>query len=62
MLDRFWCGLRGHTDVLQVDRRDGRVYLLCTSCLRETPGWRVRPPVTRSDRAQTVPVITRRAA
>ena len=31
------CGLQGHDPVLQFT--DGRVFLRCTSCGFETPGW-----------------------
>jgi len=31
------CGLQGHDELMQF-RRD-RVYLLCTSCGHESPGW-----------------------
>ncbi len=42
-LRRLWCGLiRGHYDVLQVTH--GRVFLKCTHCLRETPGWNPSNP------------------
>lgn len=34
------CLLGSHGDVLVVE--PGRVYLRCTSCLRETTGWDVR--------------------
>ncbi len=45
-LRRLWCGLiRGHYDVLQVTR--GRVFLKCTHCLRETPGWNPSNPQKR---------------
>ncbi len=32
------CGLHGHDPVLQFT--DGRVFLRCTSCGFETPGWK----------------------
>ncbi|HEY3383317.1 MAG TPA: hypothetical protein VGK32_16210 [Vicinamibacterales bacterium] len=35
------CSLRGHDPVLQYDRT--RIYLRCTSCGHETPGWDVAP-------------------
>jgi hypothetical protein len=31
------CGLNGHDPVLQVER--GRLFLRCTSCGHESPGW-----------------------
>jgi hypothetical protein len=31
------CGLNGHDPVLQVD--GGRMFLRCSSCGHETPGW-----------------------
>jgi hypothetical protein len=35
------CGLRGHDSVLQYERT--RMFLRCTSCGHETPGWEVTP-------------------
>jgi hypothetical protein len=40
------CGLHGHDNLLQFER--GRVFLKCTSCGHESPGWNVsqtRPKV-----------------
>jgi hypothetical protein len=31
------CGIGGHDPLLQVE--DGRMFLRCTSCGHETPGW-----------------------
>jgi hypothetical protein len=33
------CGLHGHDSVLQYERT--RIFLRCTSCGHETPGWEV---------------------
>jgi hypothetical protein len=33
------CGLHGHDPLLQYERN--RIYLRCTSCGHETPGWEV---------------------
>jgi len=33
------CGLHGHDALLQYERN--RIYLRCTSCGHETPGWEV---------------------
>ncbi|HSK08147.1 MAG TPA: hypothetical protein VK911_01115 [Vicinamibacterales bacterium] len=39
------CGLHGHDLLLQYERN--RIYLRCTSCGRETPGWDVsRAPLS----------------
>ena len=35
------CGLHGHDSVLQYERN--RMFLRCTSCGHETPGWEVEP-------------------
>jgi hypothetical protein len=35
------CGLQGHDSVLQYERT--RMFLRCTSCGHETPGWEVTP-------------------
>jgi hypothetical protein len=35
------CGLHGHDSVLQYERT--RMFLRCTSCGHETPGWEVTP-------------------
>lgn len=40
--DRVWmrlCALRGHDDLTVY--AEGRLYLRCQSCGRETPGWNV---------------------
>jgi hypothetical protein len=41
------CGLHGHDPLLQFE--EGRVFLKCTSCGFETPGWETgeRPPRLR---------------
>ena len=31
------CGIHGHDPLLQVD--SGRIFLRCTTCGNETPGW-----------------------
>lgn len=36
-MDRFFCSLAGHRDVKQFEVT--RVYLRCSNCGRETPGW-----------------------
>jgi hypothetical protein len=38
----WMCGLHGHDSVLQYERT--RMFLRCTSCGHETPGWEVVPP------------------
>ena len=35
------CGLHGHDSILQYER--DRLFLVCTSCGHETPGWEVTP-------------------
>lgn len=37
-LRQFLCGLHGHDALLQYE--PGRLFLRCTSCGHETPGWR----------------------
>jgi hypothetical protein len=41
------CGLHGHDPLLQV--QEGRMFLRCTTCGHETPGWSTngRPPRLR---------------
>jgi hypothetical protein len=36
-IQTMMCGLQGHDPLLQVT--DGRMFLRCTSCGHETPGW-----------------------
>jgi hypothetical protein len=48
MLDRvrqMYCGLHGHDSLLQFEQ--DRMFLKCTSCGHETPGWDLAeaPPV-----------------
>ncbi len=42
------CGLHGHDSVLQYERT--RMFLRCTSCGHETPGWEVAPNATMMSR------------
>ena len=35
------CGLRGHDSISSTER--DRLFLVCTSCGHETPGWEVTP-------------------
>jgi hypothetical protein len=37
-LHRLWMCRRGHTDILRVEP-PGRIYVQCTTCGRQTPGW-----------------------
>ena len=39
------CGLHGHDPLLQVEH--GRIFLRCTSCGHETPGWSTSGRVPR---------------
>jgi hypothetical protein len=39
------CGLQGHDPLLQVS--EGRMFLRCTSCGHETPGWTTSPRAPR---------------
>jgi hypothetical protein len=39
------CGLQGHDPLLQVSK--GRMFLRCTSCGHETPGWTTSPRAPR---------------
>jgi hypothetical protein len=51
-LRRFLCGLAGHE--LMRGYSPGRLYLKCTSCSYETPGWVLkepRQPILRRGRA-----------
>ena len=43
------CGLHGHDALLQYERN--RIYLRCTSCGYESPGWEVRSAVPGRPRA-----------
>jgi hypothetical protein len=40
------CWLRAHVDLLH--HAPGRLYLRCTECGRETPGWTLDRPVPRA--------------
>lgn len=42
-LRRFFCGLHGHTMVLNFE--PSRISLQCTSCPYETPGWTLKEPL-----------------
>jgi hypothetical protein len=42
------CGLHGHDSVLQYERN--RMFLRCTSCGHETPGWEVTPAALKMQR------------
>ena len=46
MLTRLRCALDRHDDVLQSE--NGRLFLRCLSCGRETPGWNVMAPIPSS--------------
>ncbi len=53
-LQSFLCGLHGHDSLLQFDRH--RLYLRCSSCGFETPGWELSPSgSTTRRRADTRP-------
>jgi len=47
------CGLHGHDSVLQYERN--RMFLQCTSCGHETPGWEVTPGAFQMRRADPKP-------
>lgn len=38
---RFWCGVRGHTDVLTFEPT--KLALRCGNCGRESVGWEIQP-------------------
>lgn len=67
-LGQLWCGLRGHDQVLEYGV--SRVFLRCTSCDHETPGWRVdvrryqvtQPGDIRRQRARLLRTADRRVA
>jgi hypothetical protein len=42
------CALHGHDSILQYERT--RMFLRCTSCGHETPGWEVSPGAMRMTR------------
>ena len=39
---QMFCGLQGHDNMLQFEHE--HMYLRCTSCGHETPGWRLNDP------------------
>jgi hypothetical protein len=47
------CGMHGHDSVLQYERN--RMFLRCTSCGHETPGWEVTPAAFQMRRAEPRP-------
>jgi len=60
-IGRVLCGLQGHEHLLQFDRE--RLYLKCTSCGHESPGWSLSakrpvplPAPVRQPRVVTRPV------
>jgi len=52
-IQRILCGLHGHDSVLQYERT--RMFLRCTSCGHETPGWDVVPGRLEMTRAESRP-------
>lgn len=62
-LRQVWCGLHGHDPLLNFER--DRMFLRCTSCGHQTPGWNIgvqRPQLVfrgeaRRDRLATRPQI-----
>lgn len=44
-ISRGLCGLRGHDEIPQFERN--RIFLVCATCGRETPGWNVAPACRR---------------
>ncbi len=59
-LQRFLCGLHGHDAILQDERT--RIFLRCTSCGYETPGWEVAADANALRRRpiDTRPALARR--
>lgn len=55
------CGLHGHDNLLQFDR--DRMYLKCTSCGYESPGWELndapRPKASRTEDSRPISVPSR---
>ena len=65
-LRQFMCGLHGHDSLKHFEQ--GRIFLLCSSCGHETPGWDVKktsaphaPAVdTRDTRVLSLPFVRER--
>ena len=61
LLQQGLCGLHGHDALLQYERN--RIYLRCTSCGYESPGWEVaRAAVPVRRRAGAELVVARKVA
>ncbi len=59
-LQQLLCALHGHDPILQYERN--RIYLRCTSCGHETPGWEVasNSAMLRHRPAETRPTLAPR--
>lgn len=53
--DRIRCALGRHDDVLKCDATG--IYVQCTSCLRETPGWSGTPRQISQARRRKVLIV-----
>jgi hypothetical protein len=51
------CGLHGHDAILQYERN--RMFLRCTSCGHETPGWEVSASAAMVRHRPVGPLVTR---
>jgi hypothetical protein len=54
-----FCGLQGHDNMLQFEHE--HMFLQCTSCGHQTPGWRLDdiPPVRDLHKAASTPTLVR---
>lgn len=59
-LRRFVCGLGGHDLLLSVE--PGKMWLRCTSCPYETPGWVIKDTLVRSAELNARPLVTQHAS
>jgi hypothetical protein len=58
-INRFICGLSGHTPLLHFE--NGRMTLQCDSCGYETPGWDLRPtPRVEEEAGPEAMLVSRR--
>ena len=59
LMRQAYCGLHGHDSLLQFEQ--DRMFLKCTSCGHETPGWELTetPPITTEEAPARRPTLVR---
>jgi hypothetical protein len=59
LMRQAYCGLHGHDNLLQFEH--DRMFLKCTSCGHESPGWELTetPPITTEEKPAPRPALAR---